>query len=106
MGRTLSVAAYRCQRQGVTYESDDPFPRNHHIIPDPEIAPYFIWSKLFTQFHIALAEMKNDHSIDSVGKSAFLTIIMTMKRVNHPSLVVKLRVFAPSKEDLETLVSQ
>lgn len=39
------------------------------IIPDPEIASYFIWSKLFTQFHIALAEMKNKHSIESIGIS-------------------------------------
>ena len=39
------------------------------IIPDPEIPPYFIWSKLFTQLHIALAEMKNKHSIESIGVS-------------------------------------
>ena len=39
------------------------------IIPDPDIAPYFIWSKLFTQLHIALAEMKNKHDIESIGVS-------------------------------------
>ena len=39
------------------------------LIPDPDIAPYFIWSKLFNQLHIALADVKNKHNIDSIGVS-------------------------------------
>ena len=30
--------------------------------------PFFeLWSKIFTQVHIALADVKNNHSIDSIG---------------------------------------
>ncbi|MED6316639.1 MAG: type I-F CRISPR-associated endoribonuclease Cas6/Csy4 [Pseudomonadota bacterium] len=72
------------------------------IIPDPEIAPYFIWSKLFTQLHIALAEMKNDHGIDSVGVS-FPDYYYDSEKEQSSKLGLKLRVFAPSQKELETL---
>ena len=72
------------------------------IIPDPDIAPYFIWSKLFTQFHIALAEMKNKHDIESIGVS-FPDYHYDDKNEKSSKLGLKLRVFAPSQEDLETI---
>ncbi|WP_227523197.1 MULTISPECIES: type I-F CRISPR-associated endoribonuclease Cas6/Csy4 [Psychrobacter] len=72
------------------------------IIPDPDIAPYFIWSKLFTQFHIALAEMKNKHDIESIGVS-FPDYHYDDKNEKSSKLGVKLRVFAPNQKDLETL---
>ncbi|WP_341461706.1 type I-F CRISPR-associated endoribonuclease Cas6/Csy4, partial [Moraxella osloensis] len=31
------------------------------IIPEPEISPYVVWSQIFTQLHIALADVKNSH---------------------------------------------
>ena len=71
------------------------------IIPDPEIAPYFIWSKLFTQFHIALAEMKNKHSIESIGVS--FPDYHYDEKGKSSKLGLKLRVFAQSQKDLETL---
>lgn len=71
------------------------------IIPDPEIAPYFIWSKLFTQLHIALAEMKNEHGTDSIGVS--FPDYHYDEKGKSSKLGLKLRVFAPNQKDLETL---
>ncbi|WP_299330201.1 type I-F CRISPR-associated endoribonuclease Cas6/Csy4 [uncultured Psychrobacter sp.] len=72
------------------------------IIPDPEIAPYFIWSKLFNQLHIALADIKNEHGIDSIGVS-FPDYHYDSKKEQSSKLGLKLRVFASSQKDLETL---
>lgn len=71
------------------------------IIPDPDIAPYFIWRKLFTQLHIALAEIKNKHGIESIGVS--FPDYHYDKKGKSSKLGLKLRVFAPSQQDLETL---
>ena len=72
------------------------------IIPDPDIAPYFIWSKLFTQLHIGLADVKNHHAIDSIGVS-FPDYHYDDKNEQSSKLGLKLRVFAASPKDLETL---
>lgn len=72
------------------------------IIPDPDIAPYFIWSKLFTQLHIALADVKNKHNIDSIGVS-FPDYHYDDKNEQSSKLGLKLRLFAPNQKDLETL---
>lgn len=72
------------------------------IIPDPEITPYFIWSKLFTQLHIGLADIKNKHGIDSIGVS-FPDYHYDDKNEKSSKLGLKIRVFAPSQKDLETL---
>ncbi|AGP49334.1 hypothetical protein PSYCG_09165 [Psychrobacter sp. G] len=72
------------------------------IIPDPDIAPYFIWSKLFIQLHIAFADIKNNHSIDSIGVS-FPDYHYDDKNEQSSKLGLKLRLFAPSQKDLETL---
>lgn len=72
------------------------------IIPDPDIAPYFIWGKLFTQLHIALADVKNNHGIESIGIS-FPDYHYDDKHEQSSKLGLKLRIFAPSQKDLETL---
>ncbi|MGP4971067.1 type I-F CRISPR-associated endoribonuclease Cas6/Csy4 [Psychrobacter aquimaris] len=71
------------------------------IIPDPDIAPYFIWRKLFNQIHIALAELKSKHGIESIGVS--FPDYHYDKKGKSSKLGLKLRVFAPSQQDLETL---
>lgn len=71
------------------------------IIPDPEIAPYFIWSKIFTQLHISLAEARNMHSIKSIGVS--FPDYHFDEKGKSSKLGLKLRVFATSQQDLETL---
>ena len=72
------------------------------IIPDPDIAPYFIWGKLFTQLHIALADVKNNHKIDAIGIS-FPDYHYDDKNEQSSKLGLKLRVFAPNQKILETL---
>lgn len=71
------------------------------IIPDPDIAPYFIWRKLFTQLHIALAEIKNKHGIESIGVS--FPDYHYDKKGKSSKLGLKLRVFAPSSDELVKL---
>ena len=71
------------------------------IIPDPDIAPYFIWSKLFTQLHIGLADVKNKQGIESIG-IGFPDYHYDNKGKSS-KLGLKLRVFALSQKDLETL---
>ena len=34
------------------------------LIDQAEISPYFIWTKLYTQLHIALAELKDANNND------------------------------------------
>ena len=71
------------------------------LIPDPDIAPYFIWSKLFTQLHIALADVKNEHNIDTIGIS--FPDYHYDEKGKSSKLGLKLRVFAPTQNELETL---
>ncbi|WP_201617943.1 type I-F CRISPR-associated endoribonuclease Cas6/Csy4 [Psychrobacter urativorans] len=71
------------------------------IIPNPEIAPYFIWSQLFTQLHIGLADIKNKHGTQSIGVS--FPDYHYDDKGKSSKLGLKLRVFAPSQQDLETL---
>ena len=71
------------------------------IIPDPEIAPYFIWSKLFTQLHIGLVDIKNKYGIESIGIS--FPDYHYDDKGKSSKLGIKLRVFALSQKDLETL---
>ncbi len=74
------------------------------ILPDPEIDMYFIWQKLYTQLHIALADLYNQHGIDSIGVSfPEYAFEKKVKEKVITSLGRKLRVFANSKEDLRKL---
>ncbi|MBS9780331.1 MAG: type I-F CRISPR-associated endoribonuclease Cas6/Csy4 [Moraxellaceae bacterium] len=73
------------------------------ILPDPEIDKYFIWQKLYTQLHIALADLYNRHGIDSIGVSFPNYEYEVKNGKTFATLGSKLRVFANSKEDLTTL---
>lgn len=74
------------------------------LLPDPEISPYFIWQKLYTQLHIALADINNQHGVDSVGVS-FPGYVYEEKnnKAVRATLGNQLRVFAPNREVLATL---
>lgn len=72
------------------------------ILPDPEISSYFIWGKLITQLHIALADIKNQYDIDNIGIS-FPDYYFDSKNGKSSKLGSKLRIFAPSSEALEKL---
>lgn len=76
------------------------------LIKTPEITPYFIWSKLYTQLHLALVEQQNPDKKVNFGVS-FPEYIYREKdkegNKEFASLGTKLRVFAPSQQELEQL---
>jgi CRISPR-associated endonuclease Csy4 len=73
------------------------------LIKDSEISPYFIWSKLYTQLHLAFVELKDANEQIPYGVSfpEYKTIENKGKRVML--LGSKLRVFANSADELQKL---
>ena len=39
------------------------------LLPNEEITPNFLWSKVYNQLHLALADVKNKNGIDGIGIS-------------------------------------
>jgi len=80
---------------------------NHFIeltlIKDSEISPYFIWSKLYTQLHLAFVEQKdaNEQTPYGVSFPEYKTVESKGKRLML--LGSKLRVFAHSADELKKL---
>ena len=68
------------------------------LIEQEEIAIYFIWSKLYTQLHLALVEVKNHNDKTNIGVSFPEYRFNTEKGIGF--LGSKLRVFANSEEEL------
>ena len=64
---------------------------------------YELWSDVYNQIHIALAEAKNEHNIDTIGVSFPNYRYEEKGDKVFASLGDKLRVFAPSQKDLKTL---
>lgn len=73
------------------------------LIPDAEITPYFLWSKVYNQLHIALADVKNTHGIDTIGISFPNYKFEEKGDKTFATLGNKLRVFANTKDELEKL---
>lgn len=71
------------------------------LIENPELVAYQLWSKLFTQLHIALAEMKNSKNKVNIGFSFPQYRFNQDKGVGF--LGDKLRIFAQSGAELQTL---
>ncbi|KGQ69416.1 hypothetical protein OA57_11710 [Chelonobacter oris] len=73
------------------------------IIKSPEISPYFIWSKLYTQLHLALVEVLNSDRTSHIGVS--FPEYQCIEDECNPvkTLGNKLRVFAHTKQELEAL---
>lgn len=75
------------------------------LIDQAEISPYFIWSKLYTQLHLALAEQKDPNEKVNIGVS-FPKYIFEPKTEEQKAKIHlgdKLRIFAQSQADLEKL---
>lgn len=75
------------------------------LIDQAEISPYFIWSKLYSQLHIGLAENKGVNDKVKIGVS-FPKYIYEQGNDTKKSKVHlgdKLRIFAENQEDLEKL---
>lgn len=71
------------------------------LIEQAEISPYFIWSKLYGQLHIALADYKNIKGDFTHGIS-FPEYAYDAKK-EKGTLGKKLRIFSSSKIELESL---
>lgn len=75
------------------------------LIDQAEISPYFIWSKVYTQLHIALAGIKDESDKVGIGVS-FPQYIFEEKIENQKAKInlgKKLRLFAESEDDLKKL---
>ena len=75
------------------------------LIDQAEISSYFIWSKLYTQLHIALAEIKDVNDKVSIGVSfpQYIFEEKTDQQKAKVNLGKKLRLFAQSESDLAKL---
>ncbi|UNU73187.1 type I-F CRISPR-associated endoribonuclease Cas6/Csy4 [Moraxella nasovis] len=70
------------------------------LIPDAEISPYFLWSKVYHQLHIALADVKNKHGIDGIGISFPNYRFEEKDGKTFATLGTKLRIFANTEDEL------
>lgn len=73
------------------------------LIPDAEISPYFLWSKVYTQLHIALAHVKNQHGVDGIGISFPNYKYEEKDGKTFATLGNKLRIFANTGDELDKL---
>ena len=75
------------------------------LIDQAEISPYFIWSKLYTQLHIAFAEVKDINDKVNIGVSfpQYIFEEKTEDKNVKVSLGKKLRLFAQNEADLAKL---
>lgn len=73
------------------------------LIPSDDIPPYAIWSKLYNQLHIALADVANTYGIRTIGVSFPNYRYVERHGKEFATLGNRLRVFAPSRETLQKL---
>jgi len=80
---------------------------NHYqeltIIKTPDISPYFIWTKLFMQVHLALVEAKDESDKVNVGISFPEYQCFEKNGKTITIMGSKLRVFARQQSNLEQL---
>jgi CRISPR-associated endonuclease Csy4 len=72
------------------------------LIEQVEISPYFIWSKLYGQLHIAFVEIKKQNNQANIGAS-FPQYIYQKNEVGKSTIVLgtKLRLFAEIESTLQ-----
>lgn len=74
------------------------------LLPDAEVSLYFLWSKVYGQLHIALADVRNRYGIDTIGVN-FPHYVY--EEQNHKVVAARLgdqlRIFALAENDLEKL---
>ena len=73
------------------------------LIDQAEISSYFIWSKLYTQLHIALAEIKDTNNKVNIGVSFPQYLFEKNDKNSKVNLGTKLRIFAQNEADLKKL---
>ncbi|OOS24021.1 type I-F CRISPR-associated endoribonuclease Cas6/Csy4 [Moraxella porci DSM 25326] len=71
------------------------------LLPDVEISPYFLWTKVYTQLHLAFVEQQDDD-----GKIAY-GVAFPQYRLNADKQIgflgFKLRIFAQTEQALQAL---
>jgi CRISPR-associated endonuclease Csy4 len=73
------------------------------LLTDPEISPYFLWSKLYTQLHLAFVEHKDANEKVPYGVSFPQYRVGQKGDVAFVTLGSKLRIFAETNEQLKAL---
>lgn len=71
------------------------------LLPNEDASPYFLWSKVYTQLHIAFAEQVDEQGKIIYGVSFPKYRLIQQKKLGY--LGDKIRIFADSVEALEQL---
>ncbi|RLZ08878.1 type I-F CRISPR-associated endoribonuclease Cas6/Csy4 [Acinetobacter sp. 2JN-4] len=71
------------------------------LIDQDEISPYFIWSKVYTQLHIAFAEHSDEQERSYLGVS--FPQYRTNEQKKFGFLGTKIRIFAKTENELQQL---
>ncbi len=71
------------------------------LLPDVEISPYFLWTKLYTQLHLAFVEQQDDDGKIAYGVSFPQYRLNADKQIGF--LGFKVRIFAQTEQALQTL---
>ena len=69
------------------------------LLPNPEVSTSFLWSKLFTQLHLALVEMQDADAKAPVG----VCFVDYRSGQNFGTLGSRLRLFAPNEATFQQL---
>lgn len=73
------------------------------LIKDSDISPYFVWSKLYTQLHLAFVQQKDTNEQIPYGVSFPEYKSVEIKGKQLKLLGSKLRIFAESEQALQKL---
>ena len=73
------------------------------LLPNEEITPNFLWSKVYNQLHLALADVKNKNGIDGIGISFPQYKFDEKNGKTFATLGSKLRIFANTVDELDKL---
>jgi len=73
------------------------------LLPEKEIPIHFLWSKLYTQIHLALVACKETDNTSAVGISFPEYWCKERKGVTYGGLGNKIRLFANNQANLERL---
>ena len=71
------------------------------LLPDVEISPYFLWTKVYTQLHLAFVEQQDDDGKIAYGVSFPQYRLNADKQIGF--LGFKVRIFAQTEQALQTL---
>lgn len=71
------------------------------LLPQLEIPVYFLWSKVYTQLHLAFVEQKDNH--ESIPFGVSFPNYRSGENINSGFLGIKIRIFAKNEALLEKL---